>query len=206
MRTIAALQLHARDAASSGSYSADPDSDVLELVDNGDIRTAVRRLMDRHGNRVYRYCRAALRDATLADDVHQQIFIAVFRDLVSFRRRSTVRTWLFMIARNRVIDAGRARCRARTFTKDDEMDDVPDLRPLPEAAIADMQLHEALSASLAELDERVRLALLLHYQQGFTFEEMAEICHEKPGTLAARVARALPRLRAIIEARIRGSR
>ncbi|HEX7842192.1 MAG TPA: sigma factor-like helix-turn-helix DNA-binding protein, partial [Kofleriaceae bacterium] len=62
------------------------------------------------------------------------------------------------------------------------------------------RLREALAISLGELDDQVRTAILLRYQQGFTFEEMAEICGEKPGTLAARVARAMPRLRARIEA------
>jgi DNA-directed RNA polymerase specialized sigma24 family protein len=46
----------------------------------------------------------------------------------------------------------------------------------------------------------MRTAVLLRYQQGFTFAEMARICGEKPGTLQARVARALPLLRAWIEA------
>jgi DNA-directed RNA polymerase specialized sigma24 family protein len=51
------------------------------------------------------------------------------------------------------------------------------------------------------LAEAARTAVLLHYQQGFTFEEMAVICGEKPGTLQARVARALKALRACVEAR-----
>lgn len=44
-----------------------------------------------------------------------------------------------------------------------------------------------------------RDALLLRFQQDMSFEEMAEICAEKPGTLQARVARALPQLRERIE-------
>ena len=42
-------------------------------------------------------------------------------------------------------------------------------------------------------------AVVLRYQHGFTFEEMAVICNEKPGTLQARVSRALPLLRACVE-------
>jgi hypothetical protein len=45
--------------------------------------------------------------------------------------------------------------------------------------------------------------VLLRYQMGFAFDEMAEICREKSGTLHARVARALPRLRHAIEAHLR---
>lgn len=186
--------------------SRDPDSDVLGLVRSGDVTAALRWLMQRHGASVYRYCREALRDATLADDVHQQVFIAVFRDLPRFAGRSTVRTWLFAIARNRVLDAVKARGRVRVRIEEAEVAEALDPRPLPDDLVDDLRLREALVASLGELDEHVRTAVLLHYQQGFTFDEMAEICGEKPGTLGARVARALPRLRASIQSRLGSSR
>ena len=52
------------------------------------------------------------------------------------------------------------------------------------------------------LDEPSRTAVLLRYQQGFSYEEMAAICHEKAGTLQARVSRALRRLREMMESRL----
>ena len=184
---------------------ADPDRDVLRLVRGGDITAALRRLMQRHGASVYRYCRMALCDATLADDVHQQVFLAAFRDLPSFRGRSTARTWLFAIARHRVLDAARARTRAQAHINEAEPVDAPDPRPSAEQAIDDLRLREALIASLTELDDHARTAVLLRYQQGFTFEQMAEVCREAPATLRARVVRALPLLRARIESLIGGS-
>ena len=42
---------------------------------------------------------------------------------------------------------------------------------------------------------------MLRYQSGFTFEELAELFSQKPGTLQARVMRALPVLRKCIEAK-----
>src|SRR5215510_9477203 len=181
----------------------DPDRDLLELVSKGDITMSLHRLMKRHGAAVYRYCREALRDATLADDVHQQVFIEAFRDLPRFAGRSPMRVWLFAIAHHRVLDA--VKQRRRTQDRLDDLDTVApvDPGPSPIETIDDAQLYEALVASIADLDEPSRTAVLLRYQQGFTFEEMADICGEKAGTLHARVARALPRLRRAIEARLR---
>ncbi len=184
----------------------DLDGDVFNLVRNGDMEGVLRQLMQRYGAAVYRYCRATLRDAALAEDVHQQVFIEAFRDLPRFEGRSTVRTWLFTIARNRVIDAGRSRSRRQSHLEEAEIHDTPDPRPLPGESIDDARLREALVASFDELGHDLRTAVLLRYQQGFTFEEMAKICCEKPGTLQARVARALLQLRARIEARMEGSR
>ncbi|TMQ02727.1 MAG: hypothetical protein E6J91_50450 [Deltaproteobacteria bacterium] len=62
-----------------------------------------------------------------------------------------------------------------------------------------MRLHGVLLGAMSELDDRVCTTLLLRYQQGLTFDEMAEITGENAGTLQARVARALRRLRARIE-------
>ena len=178
----------------------DPDDDVIRLVGDGDVRGALVRLMQRHGAALNRYCRDMLRDPALADDVHQQVFIAAFLDLPTFRRRSTVRTWLFGIARHRALDAVKSRGRARSHLEAADPRDAPDPRPLAGDSIDDARLVKALVACLGELDEPSREALLLRYQQGFSFEQMAEICGERSGTLQARVARALPQLRARIEA------
>jgi RNA polymerase sigma-70 factor (ECF subfamily) len=180
----------------------DPDGDLRELVHRGDRAGAVHHLMQRHGPAVYRYCRVALRDAALAEDVHQQVFVEAFRDLPRFAGRSTLRIWLFSIARHRVLDAAKKRRRAANSVDEILAAEVADPRPLATESIDDARLRAALLASLAELDARTRTTLLLRYQQGFSFTEMAAICGEKPSTLNARVVRALPQLRRAIEARL----
>jgi RNA polymerase sigma-70 factor (ECF subfamily) len=183
----------------------DPDSDVVGLVANGDMTGALRRLMERHGTPVYRYCRDALRDATLADDVQQQVFIEAYRDLPKFTGRSTLRTWLFAIARHRVLDAVKSRNRVQAHMEPEDATSVPDPRPSPGEQLDDQRLLDALVECLDNLHGDVRNVLLLRFQQGFTFEELAEIFGEKPGTLQAKVTRALPVLRACIENRTGGS-
>lgn len=157
--------------------------------------------MQRHGAAVFRYCREALRDKALAEDVHQQVFIAAFRDLPRFSARSTVRTWLYAIARHRVLDAVKSRRRAQSRVEGEDASHVVDPQPAPGDRLDDARLYEALIACLQKAAPHVLTALLLRFQQGFTFEEMAEVCREKPGTLQAQVARALPALRTCIEAR-----
>lgn len=182
----------------------DPDRDLLDQVAAGDTRGALRRLMDRHGDAVYRYCATALHDRCLAEDVHQQVFIEAFRDLPRFAGRSTLRTWLFGIARHRVLDAAKARTRNQAHVEVDGQADSPDPAPAPGELLDRARLREALAACLAELDEKSRNAVVLRFQHGFTFEQMAEICGEKSGTLQVRVARALPVLRARLEQRTGG--
>lgn len=166
---------------------------------------ALRQLMQRHGTAVYRYCREELRDATLADDVQQVVFIEANRDLQRFNQRSTVRTWLFAIARHRVLDAVKARNRAQAHVAGSDATEVPDPVASLDVSLDDARLYSALVECVGKLPPSTRTAILLRYQQGFTFEEMAEVCRERAGTLQAKVTRALPLLRDCIQNRTGGS-
>jgi len=180
--------------------AGDPDADVARLVKAGDQAAAIRLLMQRHGDAVYRFVRNVLRDDARADDVHQRIFIEAYRDLRRFAGRSSLRTWLFAIARYRVIDAAKVQAREAGRRGEGDSAEAPDPRPSPGEQIDDGRLRESLARCLDKLGDHIRSAVLLRYQQGFSFEEMADIMREKPGTLQARVARALPVLRECIEA------
>jgi len=179
----------------------DPDRDIVRLINRGDRTAALTALMQRHGVAVYRYCREELHDRTLADDVHQQIFIQAHRDLLRFAARSTLRTWLFAIARHRVLDAAKSRRRAQAHIEDDDTADAVDPTPPPGDQLDEARLRRALITCLHRLGEHARSVLVLRYQQGMTFEELADLYRAKPGTLQARVMRALPALRRCIETR-----
>lgn len=192
------------EAASVASPSEKPDDDVRELIARGDLSRALQLLMQRHGEAMYRYCCTALDSEALADDVLQRVFIEAYRDLRSYSGRSTLRAWLFGITRHRVLDEKRSLQRAAGRSQPLKVSAL-DPQPLAAERIDDEQLRQALLSCLGEVGEHVRTALLLRYQQGFSFEEMAQVCNEKAGTLQARVARALPVLRACIEGRTGGS-
>jgi RNA polymerase sigma-70 factor (ECF subfamily) len=200
---IAERRAKPQTAERAAGRAGDPDADILAQLDLGDTDGALRRLMARHGAAVYRYCCEALRDDSVVDDVHQQIFVAAYRDLPRFRRQATVRIWLFAIARHRVLDAVKKRRNTQRWFDGSVATDAPDPRPSPAESLDAARLRQALAASLGELPADTRTAVLLHYQQGFTYAEMAEICGVHAGTLYARVARALPLLRRRIESRMR---
>lgn len=206
METVESRSAAADDAEPEGEgvRGEDPDHDIIVLIQRGERAAALTALMRRHGTAVYRYCREELHDRTLADDVHQQIFIQAHRDLERFAARSTLRTWLFAITRHRVLDAAKSRRRAQAHIEEDDTADTPDPTPPPGERLDEARLQHALILCLRKLGDHARATLVLRFQQGFTFEELGAIFDEKPGTLQARVMRALPVLRACIEARTGG--
>src|SRR5262245_45795874 len=167
--------------------------EVREALLGGDRARAFTLLMERFGDDVYRYCRYMLGAQDLADDVHQRVFIEAHRDLDRLRTHNHPRAWLLRIAHHRCLDELKWHRRwRRRFVMVPQVPDVP--------AARDPLARRAPGQSLAPLTPRERTAVLLRHQEGLTYEEMAGICGEKPATLQARVARAMTRLRAWMEA------
>lgn len=181
------------------------DRAILAAIERRDYRAATSALMAIHGASIYRYCRQMTGEDTLAEDVQQQVFVTAYRDLAGFAGRSTLKTWLFGIARHRCLDAVKVRRRRdRRFVTDDESTAATEDGGTPGALerYAATQLGAALTDCLDELTPTVRDAVLLRYREGFQYEEMSDLSGEKPGTLQQRVARALPVLRRCLERRL----
>jgi RNA polymerase sigma factor (sigma-70 family) len=159
--------------------------------------------MQVHGAEIHRFCASMLDDVSLADDVHQAVFVQAYEGLASFRHEGSYRSWLFGIARHRCLDAVKARRRWRwrfVLGKDDAdqvaatsatVDPVPALEHTAETD----RRTDALRACLHTLAPHVRVAVLLRYEQGLPYEEIARLSRERAATIQTRVARALPVLR-----------
>jgi len=175
----------------------DGDADVLCLIRQGATKAALDELMRRHGRAVYKYCRDALCDSVLADDIHQQVFVEAYQHLERFESRASLRAWLFVIARYRVLDAARSRRRERALMSSSDLAETTTPQSTAPAAVETRRtLRQALEASLGKLPVSTRTLVLLRFQHGLTFDELAAQLGEPAGTLQRRVTRALPRLRA----------
>lgn len=181
---------------------ADVEQEALAALDRGDTRAALEVLMRAYKAAVFRFCRRMLGDDALADDVRQQTFIQAFSDLPRFSRRSSLRTWLFSVARHRCLDASKIRQRSQQlFLHPGDLPDQPDGSESAEHRVQRGSVQRAIDACLNELTPATRAAVVLRYVQNFSYEEMAVACGEKAGTLQARVARSMPLLQQCLEAK-----
>jgi RNA polymerase sigma-70 factor (ECF subfamily) len=179
---------------------SDPEGDAAHALSRGDRGRALDVLMAAYGKMIYSYCRRILVDSDLADDVLQTTFLQAFEDFERFDGRSSLRTWLFGISHHRCLDALKSRRRRQNrFESLEAVRQVADSAIGVEEAAASGERRFALTACLAQLDARVREAVLLRFELGFTYPEIADICNERAPTLQARVARALPVLRRCLQ-------
>lgn len=179
------------------------DADIEDVLATGDRRRALSMLMERYGDRVYRFARAMTHDATVGEDVRQQVFVEAYRDFDRFERRSSLRTWLFGIARHRCMDAAKIRRRWWRRFKNDPPDES-DLEPPDHERQVDVnRLARMLAACLDKLAPAAREAIALRFVQELAYDEAAVITGELAGTLQQRVGRALPVLRRCMDTKLR---
>jgi len=177
------------------------DARIRRAVRAGDHDSALRLLMDAYGTQLFAACARYVPDRSLAEDVHQTCFVQAYQSLHRVLDRDSIAAWLMAIARNRCLDALKIHRRRRRWQ-------VPQAS-LPEihdgAASAEEEVHRSslvarLRRALEVLSTEARRAVELRYGEMLSYEEMAELCGVRPGTLQMRVARAMPVLRRSLEA------
>lgn len=182
------------------SEAPDPEEEALSALDEGKPKMALSVLMQAYGTAVFRFCRQQLADPELAEEAHQMTFVQAYEGLGRFSRRSSLRTWLFSIARHRCLDAAKiARRRRSRFPLTDRLPEAPQNSPGVEDRLVGEARRRFLELCLEELRQEVRAAVLLRFQEDLSYPEMAEVFGDRPATLQARVVRALPVLRRCLE-------
>lgn len=171
-----------------------PDGDQQELVRRaraGD-EAAFGELVQANYEHVFRLVFSIVRDEHDARDVCQEVWVAAWRAIGSFRGDAKITTWLHPIAVRRSIDHLRSRkrwvARFLPFLSGDGMeppgeDDAPDPRQTLEASERSQRFERAI----ASLPPKHRAVLALREIQGLSYEEIATTMKLRPGTVMSRL-------------------
>ncbi|KOV84379.1 RNA polymerase sigma factor SigD [Nocardia sp. NRRL S-836] len=175
------------------------DAYVAEAI-AGD-RRAVNRLLASIRPLVVRYCRARVgRSATTADDVAQDVCVAVLTALPSYREQGRpFLAFVYGIAAHKVVDAHRAAARNRAEPVP-ELPEATDGGAGPEQQTLQGELSNRMGLLLRVLPEKQREILVLRVVVGLSAEETAEAVGSTPGAVRVAQHRALTRLRKEIAA------
>jgi RNA polymerase sigma-70 factor (ECF subfamily) len=177
------------------------DVRIRRAVRAGDPDTALRVLMEAYGTQLFAVCTRFIQDRALAEDVHQTCFVQAYQSLHRVLERESIAAWLMAIARNRCLDALKIHRRRRRWqVPHGTVPEVHDARSSAEDEVHRSSLVERLRHALDVLSTEARRAVELRYGEMLSYEEMAELCGARPGTLQMRVTRAMPLLRRSLEA------
>lgn len=152
----------------------------------------VREAYAAHAGELYGFALRSLGDSGLAEEAVQETFLRAWRAGERFDPQiGSLRTWLFAILRNVVIDLGRARS-ARPGLADGGVE--PAVEPFDEALRA-WQIEEAMR----RIGEDHRRVLIETYYRGRPYAEVAEELGVPEGTVKSRVYYGLRALRVVLE-------
>ncbi len=185
--------LHLRRMRSEAS-----DEELMLRYGKGDAR-AFELLYRRHRLPLYRFLLRQIGNADTAEDLFQDLWMRVVNSRKRYEVRAKFTSWVYAIARNRLMDFYRANGRA-SFLSHEESESVLEDLPAREIA-ADLRLDrkravERLLAALAELPDAQREAFLLQQEGELSIEEIAAATGASPETAKSRLRYAVAKLRA----------
>src|SRR6187549_2242910 len=95
------------DGGSAGEDEwVESDEALMSAYRAGDVR-AFERLLARHEKPIWNFLRRSVRDAAVAEDLLQEVFLRVVKSADEWKGTAKVSTWLYTIARNLCIDHAR---------------------------------------------------------------------------------------------------
>ena len=173
------------------------DSDLIRRIQAGD-RQAFEALLDRYEARVYRLALSHTGSVADAEDVTQEVFLGIYRNIAQFRGRSALSTWVYRVAVNHCLEFRRKR-RAPSVSLE-ESGDLASARwqddPVESAVKSDVR--QEVATALAGLSDAHREVVELHELHGLTYGECAEVLGVPVGTVKSRLSNAFARLRGVL--------
>ena len=182
------------------------DIALVHAAQGGDKR-AFAQLVSQYEQRVYNLARKMMRDQQDAEDVLQETFISVFRNLGSFHGDSSFSTWLYRIATNASLMKLRAR-KEPPLSLDEpiESDDGASALPreivdwgiTPEEALLSGETRAQMDAAIARLPETLRAVFVLRDIEGLSVQETADVLEISVPNVKTRLHRARLLLREML--------
>ncbi len=172
------------------------DAELLKEFVNDRSETAFRTLLERHLGLVFGTARRMTRDAALAEEIAQVVFLLLVQKAARLSRETVLSGWLYRTTR--FVAARAIRSEQRRRRREEE---AIHMHWQESSHAADSRITADLDEALARLGEQDRQAILLRYLEGHHTAEVAQALGIGEEAAKKRVARALEKLREILARR-----
>lgn len=161
------------------------DKDILVRFGNTKTRnSAFSDLVKKYQERIYWHVRRIVIDHEDADDVVQEIFIKIYKNLENFREASQLFTWMYRIATNESLTFIKKKQRQHMQSIDDIQNELVDKIQNGPYIDGD-EIQRRLQEALVTLPEKQRLVFNMKYFENLKYEQIAEITGTSVGALKA---------------------
>lgn len=157
------------------------ESQLISALQKGD-EDAFKILVDTYQHMVYNTILGIVQHPQEAEDVAQEVFIQVYQSVSGFLGKSTLSTWLYRISITKALDWERYKKRKKRFGKllfwsTDTVESIEKCTVFehPGWQLNQKEIGIALFKAIQQLPDNQKIAFVLHYTEGLSYQEIAEI-------------------------------
>jgi RNA polymerase sigma-70 factor (ECF subfamily) len=186
---------------STGPREVSPDATLVPRLLQKDV-SAFEQLYDRHSRLVYGLVLRILQQASISEEVVQDVFLQLWRNADQYdASRGPFVPWLCTMARNRALDRLRLKSE-RQRRREDQPGELPSavVAPEYEKVLDEKRRAERVRALMASLSPPQKKAIELAYFEGLSHSEIAATLEEPLGTVKSWIRNGLLRLKEGLQA------
>jgi len=195
--------------ATASQYAKDPDVQLMLRVKTGDDQ-AFSELVQRYQNRLVRIFAHLGGDGASPEDLAQEVFLRVYRARNGYQPNARFSTWVYRIANNVASNMRRTAGRRKEVQLAPAESGPLGMNPqekllaeksalMPARQIDKHELQKVVLSALDSLNERQRMAILLHKFEELSYAEIGEAMDLSEEAVKSLLARARDNLRSILE-------
>jgi RNA polymerase sigma-70 factor (ECF subfamily) len=180
-------------------FQANTDEDLILRALDGSQRAWIK-LVERHERTIYNYCLRQTRQRHDAMDLLQDVFLAVYRHLPSYRGSGEFPAWMMRIAVNKTMDHWRQRQRSPQCDTDETaelamLDSPAPGEHEPERMLERHYDNQRIHSLMQELPDEQRLVVELKFFQHYTFDQIGQLTGTSVNTVKSRLYASLEKLK-----------
>ncbi len=170
------------------------DKDILIRARAGDLE-AFEYILSFYEKVIYNYCLRILKNSQNAKDVAQETFIKVYTHRKDIDPTKNIKTWIFTIATNTTYDFLRSKKRKNEISLDEENETISSFEAYyPQAGVV-----SDVEKAMEQINPEYKKVLLLFYQQGFQYQEIADMLEMPINTVKTHISRGKEQLKEILK-------
>ncbi|MBT5020517.1 MAG: sigma-70 family RNA polymerase sigma factor [Planctomicrobium sp.] len=181
---------------------------MLRVKDGDD--SAFAQIVERFQNRLIGIFTNMFADNALAEDLSQEVFLRIYRARQGYEPTAKLSTWIFQIANNLASNSRRSKGRKKEVqfkvsnsgsqpVQMGENNVVEKSGLMPTRQLDNVELMERVQVALLDLNERQRMAVLLHRFEGMSYADIGAAMELSPQAVKSLLSRARENLREILE-------
>jgi len=179
---------------------------LIKEAQRGNI-LAFERLVKRYDKQVMQVAYNMLNHVQDAEDVYQEIFVRVFKNLSRFQFRSEFSTWLYRVVVNTCINHQKTRRKRRHYSLNNTHEESRDnwnatlkgSEISPEESVLNRELSQEIKAAVEQLSEKQKAVFILRHYHGRKLKDIAVILNCTEGTVKNYLFRATQKMQRFLQ-------